>query len=341
MKTLLQFWNEQYGVPRPLEADSWERRLLNRYVVAALMNTFPVTATRVFARSRGELANLLFNRREGGSFRVLRTMYQYEDPDCRGDWLNRLLMQSPAVKAARNRRAIAQRMLEVCLAAQPADSPALVLAIGGGDGSLEAEVIGRAKHRQVYYCGVDKDERAVAENRQVLKRHGLDGRGFVFPGNAAEKSDLEAVLHRARQQFRIPFEGVSIAVCHGIAEYLDIGSPKNQTLSELLAAIFACTQVDGRLIISQTDRHDRVAFLERGLAWYMRLRSLDELASEVERAGWQIAVCEHEPMRLITMCLAAKPDAKHRRVDGNGQAKKPWKRASAASGWRRRSRQRP
>lgn len=319
MRSLLRFWNEQYGVGRPLEADSWRRRLVNRYVVAALMNTFPVAATKVFALSRGELARLLFVDREGGSFRVLRTMYEYDKPGCRGDFLNRLLMQSPAVKAARNRRAIAQRMLEVCLAAQPKDVPVLVLAIGGGDGRLEAEVIARAKDRDVYYCAVDKDERAVEENRQVLANHGLEGKGFVYLGNVGERSDLEAVLQSARRRFGIPFEGASIAVCHGIAEYLDIGSSDNPTLAGLLTAIHGCTRPHGNLIISQTDYHDRVAFLERGLSWHMRLRGIDELAAEVERAGWQISVCEHEPMELISMCMAIKPEASHRRIDGRSE----------------------
>ncbi|MDZ7615706.1 MAG: hypothetical protein U1E05_01805, partial [Patescibacteria group bacterium] len=118
MKSLLRFWNEQCGVSRPLEADSLARRLVNRYVVAALMNTFPGTATAVFSRSRGELARRLFVDREGGSFRVLRAMYDFDKPGNAGDVLNRILMQSPAVKAARNRRAIAQRLLELYLTSQ-------------------------------------------------------------------------------------------------------------------------------------------------------------------------------------------------------------------------------
>lgn len=319
MTDLLRFWNEQCGVGRPLEAESWRQRVLNRCLVATLINAFPVAATKVFARSRGELARLLFLEREGGSYRVLRTMYEYEKPGCRGDLLNRLLMQSPAVKAARNRRAIAQRMLEVCLAAQPQDAPALVLAVGGGDGSLEAEVLARVQDRDVYYCAVDKDKRAVEENRQVLQRHGLEGKGFVYLGDVAEKSDLEIVLQSARRRFGVPFEGASISVCHGIAEYLDIGSGGNQALARLLAAIHSCTRPDGNLIISQTDHHDRVTFLERGLSWHMRLRSIEELAAEVERAGWQLSVCEHEPMGLISMCLAVKPDGGQRRVDAHSE----------------------
>ncbi|NUQ63846.1 MAG: hypothetical protein HUU20_15320 [Pirellulales bacterium] len=320
MTPLLRFWTEQHGIRRPLETDTWGRHVLNRYVVAALMNTFPVAATRIFSMSRGELARLLFVQREGGSFRVLRTMYDYENPDLRGDLLNRLLMQSPAVKAARNRRTIAQKLLQTCLAAQPQGVPALVLAIGGGDGSLEVEVIARAGRPDVYYCGVDKDERAAEEIGLVLKRHGLDGKGFVYLGNVAEKSDMESVLDAAREHFGIPFEGARIAVCHGIAEYLDIGSHSNETLAKLLGAIHHCTRPEGNLIISQTDYHDRVAFLELGLAWHMRLRSSEELSAEIEKAGWRISVCEHEPMRLISMCLAVKPDAQHVRVDASRRA---------------------
>ena len=334
MKPLLQFWNQQYGVARLLEADSWVRWLLNRYVVAALMNHFPNTATKIFSTSHGELARLLFREREGGSFRVLRAMYRYDAPHNRGDLINRLLMQSPAIKAARNRRTIAQRMLEVCLAAQPSGVPALVLAVGGGDGSLEAEVIARTPRPDVYYCAVDKDERAVGENREVLRRHGLDGRGFVFLGNVAQQRDLEAVLDAARQRFEVPFDGVGVAVCHGIAEYLDIGFRTNDTLAELLAAIYACTRPEGRLVISQTDYHDRVKYLERGLSWYMRLRSIDELAAEVEKAGWRISVCEQEPMRLITMCLAVKSDSQYVRIDSPSRTGPPHhKKGEGVSAW--------
>ena len=336
VKPLLRFWNEQYSVGRPLEADSWVHRLANHYVVAALMNRFPRAATRLFSMSRGELARLLFVEREGGSYRVLRAMYKYEDGPHRGDLINRVLMQSPAVKAARNRRKIAQRMIEASLAAQPGDGPKLVLAIGGGDGSLEAEVIARMAAPNVYYCGVDMDERAVADNRQVLQRHGLEGRGFVFVGNVAERSDLEAVLDGARQRFGVPWDGVHVTVCQGITEYLDLGSRGNETLGRLLTAIHSCTRPEGRLVISQTDDHDRVTYLERGLSWHMRLRSLDEVAAEVARAGWQIAVCEHEPMKLITMCLAVKSDRPHLRIDGPSHARLPRAKARVPAGPQRR-----
>ena len=322
MNSVLQFWKERYRIDRPLEIDSRISRMLNRYVVAGMMNTFPHAVTKVLSFSRGELARLLFVEREGGSFRSLRAMYEYEDPQKRGDLINRLLMQSPAVKAARNRRIIAQQMLQRCLEAQPSDTPALVLAIGGGDGRLEAEVLARMSKRNVYYCAVDKDERAVEENQKTLKEHGLAGKGFVFLGNVAEKSDLLAVLEAAERRFGVTFDGASVTVCHGITEYLDMGSTTNETLAGLLTAIHGCTRTEGNLIISQTDYHDRVKWLERGLSWYMRLRDIDEVATEVEKAGWQISICEHEPMRLITMCLAVKSDVKHLRIDSPSQLRR-------------------
>ena len=323
MNALVQFWQERYGIARPLEADSRLQRLLNRYVVAALMNRFPHAATKVFSLSNGELARLLFVEREGGSFRVLRAMYDHENARARGDWINKLLMQSPAIKAARNRRAIAQRMLQQCLEAQPAGSPTLVVAIGGGDGSLEAEVIARVPGRDVYYCAIDKDDRAVADNEAVLRRYGLQTRGFVFVGTVAGKSDLEAVVDCAGRRFGVAFDGAGISVCHGIAEYYDIGSTTNETLAGLLRAIHSCTRAEGSLLISQTDYHDRVKYLERGLSWYMRLRSSEELAAEVEKAGWRISVCELEPMGLITMCLGVKSAAEQVRIDGPSQLESP------------------
>jgi SAM-dependent methyltransferase len=315
MKPLLRFWIDEYRVDQALEVDSWLRDLLNRHVVGTVLNTFPRTAARVFASSNGKLARLVCADKEGGSYRVFHAMYDTEDPQARGDFLNRLLLQSPAAKAARNRRAIAQRMLDACLEAQPAGVPILVLAIGGGDGSLEAGVIARSTNRNVYYCSVDKDEKAVEENRQVMQRYGLAGKGFVVTGDATQKNDLEAALYAARRRFAVPFDGVGIAVCHGITEYLDLGVSGNNALAGLLTTVHACTRPEGRLVISQTNYHDRVKFVERGLSWRMRLRDMKELAAEVEKAGWQIALCEHEPMKLITMCLGVKSDRPYLRMD--------------------------
>ena len=197
-----------------------------------------------------------------------------------------------------------------------------MLAIGGGDGRLEAEVLARCPRQDIYYCGVDKDPRAAEEIENTLAQHGLSGRGFVFLGNVAEESDLVAVLQSAEKRFGVPLDGAEVAVCHGITEYLDIGSRANETLSRLLRAIYGCVCPGGSLIISQTDYHDRVRWLERGLSWYMRLRDIDELAAEVEKAGWQISICQHEPMRLITMCLAVKSEARPLRIDGPSQRRR-------------------
>ena len=75
----------------------------------------------------------------------------------------------------------------------------------------------------------------------------------------------------------------------------------------MLRAVQSCTRKGGRLLISHTDYHDRVKYLEEGLNWYMRLRNCKELAAEVAKAGWRISVCEREPMQLITMCMAENP----------------------------------
>jgi hypothetical protein len=328
---LLQFWKDQFGVSRPLEADSRTARMLNRYVVAALMNTFPKTTTKVFSFSTGELARLLFVERDGGSFRSLRAMYDYQDPKKRGDIINRLIMQSPAIKAARNRRIIAQQMLRQCLEAQPSDTPTLVLAIGGGDGNLEAEVIAELSGRDIYYCAVDKDERAATENQRVFAKYGLAERGFVHVGTIAERHDLENVVEIASQRFRQPFDGINVTVCQGIIEYFDMGLKTNDALAGLLTAVQACTRPEGNLLISQTDYHDRVPYLERGLAWHMRLRDIDEVAAEVEKAGWQIAVCEHEPMRLITMCMGVKSAKRHLRIDGPSQLQRSHRKSRAST----------
>lgn len=340
MNALVHFWNEEYGVDESLEADSRIRRLLNTHVIGALMNRFPHAATRLFARSRGELGRLMFAEREGGSFRVLRTMYRFEHAHDRGDLLNRLLMQSPAIKAARNRRKIAQGMLWNCLTALPSGSPRLVLAVGGGDGSLETEVIAAVADRDVYYCGVDQDEAAVDENRKILQKNGLEQRGFTFVGRIGERRDVETVLQSASERFGVQFDGISVSVCQGLIEYLDIGSDANDAFAGLLTAIHGCTRSDGSLIISQTDFHDRVRFLEEGLSWHMRLRGSEEVAGEMEKAGWRIATCEQEPMKLITMCLAAKSDVRHLRLDGKSPLRRSGMTGQAPSAAKSRPRTR-
>ena len=199
--------------------------------------------------------------------------------------------------------------------AMPPGRPILVLAVGGGDGSLEAKVIARTTRQDVYYCGIDRDERAVGENREVLRRHGLESRGCTLVGSVAKRGDVQAALETAARRFNVRFDGVSISVCQGLAEYLDLQSNTNESLAGMLNAIHSCTCPEGRLIISHTDDHDRVKYLEEGLSWHMRLRSSDELAAEVKKAGWRVSVCEREPMELITMCLAEKSDM------GNGESR--------------------
>lgn len=332
MNPLLRFWTDRYRVGHALEGDSWLGALMNRQIVGRLLNAFPRAATRLFALSRGELARRVCVDKEGGSYRVFHAMYRIDEPEGRGDLLNRLLMQSPAAKAARNRRTISKRMLEVCLESQPQDMPLLVLAIGGGDGSLEADVIARSANRNVYYCSFDKDQEAVESNRRVMEQHGLAGKGFVFTGDACESSGLQAALDAARETFATPFDGIAVVVCHGITEYLDLGLDTNSALERLLKAAQSCMRPEGRLVISQTDFHDRVKFVERGLCWKMRLRDMMELSGEIEKAGWQIVVCEHEPMRLITMCMAVKSEQPHRRIDSPSEIRRSRARKRVEAG---------
>ena len=323
MKRLTQLWNEDYGVARSLEAESWFRRLVNTHVLSTLMNTFPNATTKLFSHSSGELARRIFVEREGGSYRVLHAMYEYESPHHHGDFLNRVVMQSPAIKAARNRRKIAQWMLGTCLKALPPGPPRLVMTIGGGDGLLEAEVISRIAEPNVYYFGVDMDAQAAKDNCEVLEKHGLGKRGFTFTGSVSQRSDVEAVIEQASQKFGVRFDGVSVTVCQGLIEYIDMQSLDNENLFKMLRGIRDCTREDGGLLISQTGFHDRVAYLEKGLQWYMRLRDSDEVARELEKAGWQISICEQEPMKQITMCLATKSGVQHWRIDSQSPLRQP------------------
>lgn len=323
MKSLSKLWNDHYGVNRPLEVDSWAKRLVNNHIVATLMNVFPRLAVKVFSLSRGELAHRLFKAREGGSYRVLRTMYRFEDAHSQGDLLNRLLMQSPAVKAARNRRKIAQWMLETCLSAMPPGPPRLIMTIGGGDGMLETEVIAKLQQKNLYYCGVDMDEKAVDENRQVLEKHGLQDRGFTHTGSITQADDIDNVLRLAGERFGVEFDGLSVTTCQGLLEYIDMHSDSNENFLKMLRAIHSKTREDGSLLISQTGYHDRVPFLEKGLQWYMRLRESDEIVQVSEEAGWKISICEQEPMQQITMCLATKAGIGNWRLDAQSPLRQP------------------
>ena len=323
MKPLLKLWNDRYEVQHSLEVDSWLKRWVNNHIVATLMNTFPRLAVKIFARSRGELAHRLFKAREGGSYRVLRTMYRFEDAHSQGDLLNRLLMQSPAVKAARNRRKIAQWMLETSLHSMPPGPPRLIMTIGCGDGELEAEVLSRLEQKNIYYCGVDMDPKAADENRKVLEEHGLQDRGFTHTGSITNAEDIDHVLRLAGQRFGVEFDGLSVTTCQGLLEYIDMHSDSNEDLLRMLQAIHSKTREDGSLMISQTGYHDRVPFLEKGLQWFMRLRDTDEIAQVLEASGWKIAICDQEPMEQITMSLSTKAGTSNWRLDAKSPLRRP------------------
>ena len=110
-----------------------------------------------------------------------------------------------------------------CLSGGPAGRRAILAGDWGRRRKPRSRCHRRSTNRNVYHCSVDKDEKAVEENRQVMQRYGLAGRGFVVTGDATRKNDLEAALDAARRRFAVPFDGVGIAVCHGITEYLDLG----------------------------------------------------------------------------------------------------------------------
>ena len=158
---------------------------------------------------------------------------------------------------------------------------------------------------------VHKDPCAVSQNQEVFLAHGLAGRGFVHVGSVtAWCVILEAVLDSARQRFGVAFEGPSVTVCHGIAEYFDIGF-KNERIALGDALRDLRLHAAGRAAGDQPDRLSRSGEVSgaRPVVVYAVLRSGEELAAEVDKAGWQLSICEHEPMRLITMCLAVKSAA--------------------------------
>ena len=327
-----EFWNERYGVDRPLEADSRVARLLNRYVVAALMNAFPHAATKVFSLSKGELARLLFKERDGGSFRSLRAMYEYENPRNRGDLINRLLMQSPAIKAARNRRTIAQRLL-----ARLFGRTALGLAGARAGGRRW-----RWKPRSGSDCPFAAARRLLLHRRyrRQNRRREPEGAAKAWPCGSRFRLRGHDCRHERHGECR---PGRRKAIRRSLRRTEHHCLPRHHRIlrhrigsqPDTLATARGNSRLhtaEGNLIISQTDYHDRVKYLERGLSWHMRLRSREELAAEVEKTGWQISVCQHEPMRLITMCLAVKSDVPQRRVDSPSQVAQPRAKKSALAG---------
>lgn len=307
MESLQHFWRSTLGrSDLRLEADSLLGRFTNRFLLAPLLNAFPSLASRLFSSSHGELARLLFKEREGGSFLVLDTMYEYEGGKERREFLHNVMMHSPAIRAARNRRRIAQVLLATHLQLAADDRPMLVLAVGSGSGRLEAEVLGEVRNRNVYYCGLDIDPRAVAATEATLRQHHLTANGIALAGTINGHDDVANLLEQIERRLGLQFPGIDITMCHGVAEYLDLCSTANAQLSQLVRVLHTHTRQDGALVISQTHRHDRVHFLESALGWHMRLRDADEFRAVIESAGWNVQVCEKEPMGLISMCLAAK-----------------------------------
>ncbi len=284
-----------------LESENFLKSFLNRHLIGRLMNSFPNLANSLLSRSEGEIARLLYKDREKGTFRVLNEMYDYEKSKTT-DVLEKLIMESPAVKAARNRKKIAQYLLKLTL--ENSKRSKFIFSVGGGNGRLELEVL--KDYPVNYYCCLDTDERAILEGEALAKKFRVSDQTIFLKGSIRNKDDLNSVTRMATERFLKHFPYLDIVLCQGVFEYFDMKRCSNRQLNNVLTAIYEKTSSNGILLASQTDYHDRVKYLEKGLDWYMRLRSREEVKNEMERVGWCVEYCEKEPMNLITLSLSSK-----------------------------------
>ncbi len=296
-----------------LESAGRGEQIKNR-IVAALLNYGYPLLNPLLARSKGELAQLWFRTPgyEKSSWRTFEAFYHFEEKKEHGDLGNKLLMASPGVRASRNRKKIALRLLENQLK-EYSGSPVLVNNIGGGSGSRELRVIKNAGRRDIFYCSTDTDSAAADYGDKEAKQISMSMRSFFASKKLdfSSPSEVQSFFGEMNQHYfssKPQFHAFDISLLLGVTEYCDLHTRANTELDQLLQGLHQHTSPRGRMIMGQTDHHDRVRYVEKGLGWKMRLRSQDEIADHIERSGWNILYCEKEPMNVITMILAEKKD---------------------------------
>jgi len=280
--------------------------VLNEFVIGPMMGNFPNITNKILSRSRGELSRLFFEERctGHGSFKIFEEFYRYDPNSNPGDFLNKLMMESPAIKAARNRRKIAQRQLEDEL--ENRSGKTLVVSFGGGNGALELEVIKRIG-KEVYYCSIDNDDYSIEDGNRIAREMGLETT-TLYLNEHADTLSPEYFHHlefKLMEHFGIT-QGIDIATCHGFTEYLDRGKNTDKEFIGLIKNLYDVAERGSTLFLSQTSKHSREKYLVKGLDWVMRLRTLKEVKTLLENSPWILKYIEKEPMGIISMSRLEK-----------------------------------
>lgn len=138
--------------------------------IALLMNNYPTFANTILSHSKSDLAHYLFHDPTcpKGSFKQLNEIYDYEYGK-KGDILNRIINLSPALKAARNRKKIAQQFLRLVIA-KAYKNPTVIFSFGGGDSRIEIEVMAEMDMKNLYLISIDAQTEAKVEGEKLAKK---------------------------------------------------------------------------------------------------------------------------------------------------------------------------
>jgi len=276
--------------------------------IAWFMNSYPYFSNNIFSHSKSDLAYYLFHDKEcpKGSFKQLNEIYDYECGK-KGDFINRIINLSPALKAARNRKKIAQQLLKIAISNEHSN-PIVIFSLGGGDSRIELEVMAELKKADVYLVSIDLQTDAKVEGKRLSGKLGLANQAYFVTDFIEFKnlSQIDKYIKEASEQFGIVIKNIDIIMAHGFLEYLDLKTESDEELSVFMKSILSLGRDGTKLILSQTCVHDRVPYYEKGLNLYMRLRNKDELIKELLNHQLKIEYAETEPMGIITMVYCLK-----------------------------------
>ena len=282
--------------------------LVTNKPIAWFMNNYPNLTNKIGSLSKQDLAYYVFHDDNcpSGSYKQLNAIYDFETNQ-EVDLINRLLNVSPALKAARNRKKLAQHLLKKALSGSD-NKPLSIFSFGGGDERLSLEVMAEVKKKNVYLISIDSQAVAKTDGQKRAQELDLNNQAcFITEFNDSNKyTMLRDFLLTASEILKVQLSEINAVMAHGFLEYLDLNKNTNTEFSSFLNNSIKFGSRDLKLILSQTDLHDRVPYYEKGQNLFMRLRGKDELKREIEMQDLRIEYMEKEPMNIITMMYCSK-----------------------------------
>lgn len=291
---------EKLGLEVPTKSDI----ILNK-ISSFVLNNFPNLTNKIMGLSKGDIAKILYKDKKPGSYQLFNCFYDY-DPSNPVDFLDKVLQESPAAKASRNRFKLLKHYLNKIMF--NADyNHLLMLSLGGGNARFEIEAIGKTQNSEknnVYLVCVDSDKEAENDGLNIARKYGLEknvlyiNKKLDFDNNITTKY----FLSEANKKWNLDKKYFDVFIEVGLNEYLNVGTKENNEIRSLYRCFYR-EQEKGYLITEQTGPHDRDPYLKKGLNWHCRYRTLEELKSEVAKVGYQIKLGVIEPMNITSIII--------------------------------------